>query len=413
MNIVIVGSGIAGLSAAAAVSPYCKQIILIDKDQPATPNAPRRYAPQGAHIHILLQAGLNMLDDMLPGFEQELIRRGASRIPAGVGQQIFEYGDWMPQQDLDLVFLGQSRMHFESTLCERVLSLPNVSRINRRVAGFLKTDNNRIAGVNFVEGDELEADLVIDASGAGGIFFDWFKKNTQCDIKVDIFPINIFYSTVHFKKPPEFQGKKENILIVPEAGVSNLGCSLLDIENDTWCVSLHGRDREPIPATLGEWQEAVKNLPDDRIWSRISNAIPLTELSKFKKATAKWRRFDEAQGLPEGYLPLGDTINTLNPIFGQGMTLTIGHAFALRNTVAASSLTSSDEFRRRYLTEACEWTAKAWRKAVAFDKNFLADQIQDSKRVELVRKLTAAQHRKMAESADFHLKIVKEYQMLV
>ena len=414
MHVVIIGGGIGGMAAAAALSKFCKQITLFEKDSPPCATQVRRYAPQGAHIHILLQAGLNMLDTLLPGFKQQLIEGGSAKINAGIGQQIFEYGAWRPSRHLDITYLGQSRLHLESLLYKRIVELGNVNFTNQAVDQLYVSAQGEIEGYNVRDSDTVEhADIIIDASGASGRFVNSLNKQEIMDVAINKFPINIFYSTIHFKKPAKYLATKENVLIVPEAGVSNLGGSLIDIENDTWCISLHGRDGEEIPNTIEQWYEAIKNLPDDRIWERLRGATPITEIKYFKKADAIWRRFDQCASLPSGYFPIGDTINSLNPIFGQGMTAAIGHAMALYNTADEQGLTKSTEFSQVYISRASEWTLKAWNKTTYFDKNFLSETRKDQKRIQLVRQLTAAQHNKIRESEAYHLTLVKEAQMLI
>jgi 2-polyprenyl-6-methoxyphenol hydroxylase-like FAD-dependent oxidoreductase len=125
-----------------------------------------------------------------------------------------------------------------------------------------------------------------------------------------------------------------------------------------------------------------------------------------------WRRFDQCNQLPVGYLPIGDYINSLNPIFGQGMTVTIGHTMSLIETIKEMGLDSSKAFQNAYLARAMKWTDTAWKKTQAFDKNFIADQVINNNRIELVRKFTAMQHKKITESKDFHLKLLRESQFL-
>ncbi|MFT7562197.1 MAG: 2-polyprenyl-6-methoxyphenol hydroxylase-like FAD-dependent oxidoreductase [Flavobacteriales bacterium] len=413
MHVVIIGGGIGGLSAAAALSSSCKKITIYEKDSPPCATHVRRYAPQGAHIHILLQAGLNMLDTLLPGFKEQLIEGGSAEINAGLGQQIFEYGAWRPTRHLDMTYLGQSRLHTESLLYQRISKLHNVDIVKKAVDQVHISATNQVAGVSLRGSSTVEkADIVIDASGASGYFVNALVKQGALEITESKTPINIFYSTIHFKKPSKYIDSKENILIVPEAGVSNLGGSLLDIENDTWCISLHGRDGEDIPDTIEQWQEAIKSLPDSRIWERLRDATPLTEIQYFKKSDAIWRRFDQSESLPLGYLPIGDTINSLNPIFGQGMTVTIGHAMALCETVNECGLKNDMEFSKAYVNRASEWTLKAWKKTTSFDKNFYSKTRKDKKRIDLIRQLTMAQHNKIRESEDYHLTLVRDTQML-
>ena len=59
---VVTGPGIAGLSAAGA------------RDELPDDASPRPGAPQGRHLHGLLGGGQRALDELFPGFEEELVR---------------------------------------------------------------------------------------------------------------------------------------------------------------------------------------------------------------------------------------------------------------------------------------------------------------------------------------------------
>ena len=58
---VIVGSGIAGLSAARAVSDRFRQVVILDRDELPNDATPRPGVPQGKHPHNLLAGGLKAL----------------------------------------------------------------------------------------------------------------------------------------------------------------------------------------------------------------------------------------------------------------------------------------------------------------------------------------------------------------
>ena len=409
-KVVVIGAGISGLAAAAALSPYCSNVTIIEKADSASENEVRRHVPQGSHIHILLQAGLNSLDELLPGFSEILIREGSAVINGGEGLQIYQFGSWTPLQRLPLEFLGQSRPFLEKILRDCIKQKNNILFIRGAVNNIVVDSSGKVTHLITNENEPpLTADIVVDATGASAKLFSQFK----IEVPVNRLKINIFYSTLHFNKPSDYIKHKENILIVPEPGTSNLGGSLIDIENNQWCISLHGRDKCPIPGDVSEWKELAHQLPDQRIWQRIESLDPIAPLKTFKKAESVWRRFDLVSELPEGYLPIGDLINSLNPIYGQGMTIALGHALALRDLVRMNRKISVDKkFQEEYFSAALTWTQKAWKKAEEFEKNFSLNDEKQLKRLEMLKKIVAATNKRAEIDKQVHLKIVKEAQML-
>ncbi len=413
-KVIIIGSGIGGLCAAAALSPLAKQVTIYCKDQrPATP-ASRKSVPQGNHISILLQAGLNNLASLLPGIHAELILQGSAQIRAGSGQQIFEHGRWSPERDLDLLFLGQSRPFLEHQIYQRVVALNNVYiKNNTSVQSLVISENNCVTEVNGIDAQKNEftasADLFIDASGISGKLSQQVQHNIEQELSIDTLDIGIYYSTVHFKKTDAYINQKENILIIPEAGKNDMGGSLIDIEDNTWCVSLHGRNHASPPKTMDEWLLMAKNLANPRIWERVQSAKASSTIQTFKKPTSYWRHYEQCTNLPKGYIPLGDTINSLNPIFGQGMTVAISHALALRQAFASKTEKSP---RDLYFKAALIWTKMAWEKTKAYDENFTKIAGMSEKQIQFLYRLAETYHQRTITSADFHLQHIQQSQML-
>ena len=416
---IVIGAGMAGLSSAAVLSSHCHRVTVIDKDllqidSDGFPQGVRKAVPQGAHIHILLRAGLDILEDIFPGISGTMEQRGSVRIHLGSDQQIYEFGEWMPSRDLGVYFLSQSRPLVERIVLEYARAIGNIeikqqaTVVQLDLPGLHRVDKPM---VTLADGQQLVADVVVDAAGNAGPFITQINKQLATPVAVDTFPTNIFYSTVHFKKTLPWHRQQENILIIPEPGLSDIGGSLISVENETWCVSLHGRNGANPPRTMAEWLSAARQLPDDRIWQRIHDAEQISEVKVFKKPTSTFRRFDQATSLPDAYLPIGDTMTSFNPIYGQGMTVALGHAQALSNALIAPAEHFSI-MRSEYLRGASEWSRQAWQRTTAFDANYRLTEGQEAK-LNVLRKLSLAQHAKAEADAEFHLKLAKQAQMLL
>ncbi|MGH1486943.1 MAG: NAD(P)/FAD-dependent oxidoreductase [Cellvibrionaceae bacterium] len=411
-QVTVIGGGMGGLAAAAALAPFCKKITIFDKDKIV--DGVRKAVPQGAHIHILLRAGLNALDELLPGMPQELESRGSARINLGTDQQIHEFGQWMPSRDLDLYFLSQSRPFLEKAVRERLLQLNNIELIDNTTVEqvlFPEKGQSGNSTVKLKSGETIASDIVVDAGGAGGPIIRQINKTLETPVETDTFETGIFYSTVHFDKVSPWDQLQENILIIPDPGHSSIGGSLLSIENGQWCVSLHGRKGSKPPSNYDEWQILAKNLPDSRIWERIQHAKPRDDIKNFKKPLSTWRRFDKIDYLPYGYLPTGDTFTSFNPIYGQGMTVALGHAISLRHCMSENER-NFDTFRKNYIEKASKWSKEAWQRATSYDSYYTNAKDKQSQ-LNTIRKLVMAQHSKAEKDPVFHKKIASQSQMLL
>jgi hypothetical protein len=81
---IVVGAGLGGLSAARVLADYFDEVMLLDRDELPDDATPRPGIPQGKHPHSLLGGGLKALENLFPGFGNELIRAGAEPMEPGV-----------------------------------------------------------------------------------------------------------------------------------------------------------------------------------------------------------------------------------------------------------------------------------------------------------------------------------------
>jgi hypothetical protein len=80
---IVVGAGLAGLSAARVLSDYFDEVMILDRDKLPDDVIPRPGVPQGKHAHLLLGGGLEALENLFPGLGNELMRAGAEPIDPG------------------------------------------------------------------------------------------------------------------------------------------------------------------------------------------------------------------------------------------------------------------------------------------------------------------------------------------
>ena len=74
---VVIGAGMAGLLTARVLADHFEQVTVVDRDR--FPDRPgfRPGVPQSRHLHVLLGRGLECLEQLLPGFEADLVTAGA------------------------------------------------------------------------------------------------------------------------------------------------------------------------------------------------------------------------------------------------------------------------------------------------------------------------------------------------
>src|ERR1700746_4238376 len=81
---VVIGAGMAGLTAAGALSNRFDHVVVLERDTLPSEPTHRAGTPQARHVHALLLSGQRALSELFPGFEQDLAQAGAVPLRGGL-----------------------------------------------------------------------------------------------------------------------------------------------------------------------------------------------------------------------------------------------------------------------------------------------------------------------------------------
>src|SRR3954468_16766644 len=114
---VVVGAGMGGLAAARALADHFEQVVVLERDLLPANASHRAGTPQSRHLHVLLAGGLRALNELFPGFEQDLAQAGAVplRVTTDVRMELPGFCPF-PSHDLGWEIYSMSR-----PLLERVV----------------------------------------------------------------------------------------------------------------------------------------------------------------------------------------------------------------------------------------------------------------------------------------------------
>lgn len=360
----IAGAGIAGLAAASAVSPYFDKVVAFEKDLQSDLSKIRMGAVQGGHIHTMLRGGEAGLETLLPGIRDEFISGGAIELDMGGDYRGHDGGTWREQTFLDMPILMMSRPGYENIVRRRVEALSNVTiRSGCRVSQ-VEFDDDCVVGLTVQTEDgetTILGDLVIDARGRGSALPIELEKAGYGKVPQTTLGILMSYVSGHFKQKVGSSNPRLAILVRPTAPERRYGI-LCPIEDNQWMVTLGGRADTVPPTDYEGFCNYAKALAVPDFYEVFEDCELVGPLRRYKKPTADWRHYDRMKSFPRGLVPLGDTITSINPTFGQGMTLAVLHAVSLSNALAANSINSS-EFRENYFNEAMLISGTAWQMA--------------------------------------------------
>ncbi|WP_063754990.1 FAD-dependent oxidoreductase [Streptomyces sp. NRRL B-3229] len=365
---VVIGAGIAGLTAATSLSDAFEAVVVVDRDELPDGGRPRRGVPQGQHSHVLLVAGQRALEELFPGLGEELVAAGAQVFDSGADLHLYRLGAaWNPVHS-GQPFVSMSRPLLEYTIRRRVEALPNVTvRPGTSVSGLGGADG-RITEVLLEGTERLAADLVVDTTGRGSRSDRWLSALGYATPEVEEVKVNVGYvSRLYRHVPGDLDVKAAFVQPTPPAE-KRIGAALL-IEDDQWLVSVGGWHRDYPAATEEGFLQHADSLPDPIIAKLVRQAEPLTEPVAFQYPANRRRHFEAIEEVPAGYLALGDAICSFNPLYGQGMTCAAQEALALGRLLADHEGVTA-ELSRAFYQEAAGVLFVPWQAAIGGDFDY-------------------------------------------
>ena len=321
---VVVGAGMGGLSAAAALSPHFQEVVVLDRDALPSSAGSRAGTPQDRQPHGLLAGGLQALDALLPGYERALAAAGA--VPGNMFRDIsFERPDVgaLPRRDCGTNVLFASRPLIEGVLRQQVAALANVTlRSDCRVTE-LVSDGMR-PSVRFASGDgelaTMEADLVIDAAGRGALTLALLDKLDCARPAETVVGVDISYTTALLPWQAGVQRDWDVALTMPDPPHLTSGALLLPTEEGRCFVTLSEHHAPTRPQSWEQMLDALRRLKTTTIYDAVRHLTPIESLRHFVFDESRWRHFERLERLPHGVIPMGDSLCRFNPVYGQGMS---------------------------------------------------------------------------------------------
>jgi 2-polyprenyl-6-methoxyphenol hydroxylase-like FAD-dependent oxidoreductase len=336
---IVIGSSIAGLTAARMLTHHFEQVTIIERDRLPENADYRQGVPQARHAHALTVRGQQNLEEMFPGLLKEMVEAGAHRINVGNEFELNIFGAWRaPVFESTLVTTACSRPLIENMIYRRISALPQVRILQEHEATGICVDEarTRILGVRVSDRAdksaaefEMTADLVVDASGRNSKAPEWlagFGFPTPHESIVNAHP---GYASRLYRLPANSKEPWKAMYMMPEAPHQPRGAVMLPMEGDRWQVTLIGMDGDYPPTDEEGFLAFARSLPSPRFYDALVRAEPLTAPVGFRKAENRLRHYDTLLRYLEGFLLCGDSVYALNPVYGQGMTVATLGAQAL------------------------------------------------------------------------------------
>ncbi|HYF65864.1 MAG TPA: FAD-binding protein, partial [Herpetosiphonaceae bacterium] len=205
---IVIGGSIAGSLAARVLAGQSARVTVIERDRYPAEADHRAGVPQSHHVHILLVRGLELMEGLLPGFKDELIRQGGRQGSLLRQNPTFLYRNWIPLPKQDLEGMAASRPLIETVLRQMIIrQCPQIVWETEHQAVNLVVAEGRVRGVEVQAAGQnsqrriLSADVVVDASGRDSNLPDWLERLGYRLPPPTVVNAHVGYTTGWFEPP--------------------------------------------------------------------------------------------------------------------------------------------------------------------------------------------------------------------
>jgi 2-polyprenyl-6-methoxyphenol hydroxylase-like FAD-dependent oxidoreductase len=382
--VVVCGGSVVGLAVAMMLARDGHEATVLEGDPEEAPaplvDAWERWRRAGVaqfhQPHNAFARFRQVCDAELPGLTDRLLAAGCARIdflnplPTTVMDQRPRPGD------AALQLVNGRRPVLEATVATAAREEPGVTvRRGVRAAGLLAGPSAlpgvvHVAGVRTDAGEELRADLVVDATGRRTRAAEWVVALGARPPRAETEDKGFVYYTRYFagSARPERRGPA----LCPLGGLSVL---TLPSDNDTWSVTVF--------TVSGD--ASLKGLRRDDCFDRVVRACPLQAhwldgrplTGVVAMAGVMDRIHDyvvDGEPVVTGLAPVGDAWACTNPSAGRGMSLGLMQAQVLRQ-VTAAHLDDPATLARVYALRTEREVAPYYRNQVRADRQRVAEMV--------------------------------------
>ena len=374
---IVIGGSVAGMCAARVLSDFVDRVTIIERDAYPAAHDFRPGVPQARHVHNLLARGLLEFEDFFPGFERRMRERGAVAVESGWDIATLWPHGWGRRNHTGLWQLYASRPLIEATVLELCRDLPKVTFLERTEVTALRAarETRDCTGVDILTRDDgktrtLEADLVVDASGAHSKSAEWLRRLDLQLPEDEVVDGYSGYSSRWFTLgsqhawPPAWWWKVLFLRIAtPERPYF---IAFFPIEEQRWLLSYIGVNKAYPPTREDEFTAALARLVSPAVHDMVRRMEPISPVYPSRATRNRWRHYERWRTPLGRFVAIADAACAYNPRFGQGMSAAAASARLLEGCLATYGV-ADPRLPSRFFSAQAQFQRTPWLFAAADD----------------------------------------------
>jgi 2-polyprenyl-6-methoxyphenol hydroxylase-like FAD-dependent oxidoreductase len=367
---IVIGGGIGGLLVAVAVSRHFGRVTVLESDTQQMSPAIRKGVPQGGQAHILLTSGQKAMADLIPGLFDDLADARAVALDFGRDVCVNYGGDgYKIRYTSNIITHFQTRPLLEWHIRERVKRYANIRICHDSRAVGLSGSPQRVTGtlVKSPNADVrcLDADLVIAACGRGHQVLRWLTS-LGCEVPGEkTLDLRLGYATQLVESTPRSRPPWGGLFIIPRRPDQTRAGYVLPVENGRWQTMLAGYLGDYPPCDRSEYIEYARQLLVPDIYEFMKNSAPCSEIESHRFKSQRRLYFEDLPHPPDGFIVIGDSWASMDPLFGQGMSIVAKQAQLLSHLFSVNRFTP-----RRYYQQGASIYRGPWMLSLAEDLRY-------------------------------------------
>ena len=334
----VIGGSLAGLLAGRALANHFDRVTFIERDVYPNGPEPRKGVPHSRFPHSLMLRGQRILEQFFPGLQAELVAEGAIEVDSTNDMAFLTAAGWTARCASDLRLFTCSRDLLDWGIRRRLTAFSQVQWLQGATVTGLLTDatHQKIVGVSLHRQvgatapaiEELYADLIVDASGKGSHAPQWlsalgYEPPPETEVNAFVGYVARLY------EPPADRAVDWKLVFVPPAPPQRQrGGAIFPIEGDRsdpgntrWIISLVGGDRDYPPTDEAGFLAFAHSLPTPLLAEMIEQSTPLSPIYAYYGNENRLRHYERHFHAPAHFLVVGHAACSLNPTYGQAMTV--------------------------------------------------------------------------------------------